>query len=287
VKAWTLDAFDAAPALRDDLPEPVAGTGEAVINVKATSVNPVDAAIIGGFLRGTAEYRFPVLLGRDFAGVADGSEVFGFVTAVGSEGVQRGAWAERIAVPADMYLAVKPTTLSTAAAGAAGLAGVTALLCVEAVAPRVGERVLIVGATGGVGSLAIQLAAAAGAHVVAPGLEIDRAYLRALGAVEVPPRGSAVSCDALIDLVSQDADAFAANAVGLREGGATSSPLPGIGDRGAYVAATSDPTAVARLGELIDAENIKVPICEAFSFGQIPDALSALREHKQGKLSVV
>ena len=280
-----MDAFDAAPGLRDDLPEPEPGTGELVVAVKATSVNPVDPAIIGGFLRGMADYRFPVTLGRDFAGVAEGSEVFGMVSPVGTEGVHRGAWAERIAVPADMHLAPKPASLSVAEAGAAALAGVTALLCVEALDLKAGERVLIVGANGGVGSFAVQLCAAAGARVIAPALEIDRAYLEGLGAAEVPERGSAPEADALIDLVSMDAEAFAANAANVS--GKMSSPLPGIGERGAYIAAVSDPTAVARLGELIEAESIKVPICEAFGFGEIPAALSALGEHKQGKLSVV
>ena len=88
MKAWTLDAFDAAPTLRDDLPEPA---GEIIVAVKATSVNPVDAAIAAGMLRGMAEYTFPVTLGRDFAGVtAAGDEVFGFVAHAGPD-VHAGA----------------------------------------------------------------------------------------------------------------------------------------------------------------------------------------------------
>jgi NADPH2:quinone reductase len=287
MKAWALDGFDTAPALRDDLPEPVADEGEWVVSVKASSVNPVDPALAAGFLRGMADYQFPVVLGRDFAGVVEdtGEAVFGFVSPVGPDGVHRGAWAERIAVPGDMLIAPKPESLSMAEAGAAALAGVTALLCVEALRLEGGERVLIVGASGGVGAFAVQFAAAAGARVIAPALEIDEAYLRDLGAAEVVPRGTAPEADALIDLVSQDAESFAANAANVI--GAASSPLLGIGERGAYIAAVSDPTAVGRLGELIDAQGITVPICEAFSFGQVPEALSALGEHKRGKLSVV
>src|SRR5690349_14876742 len=151
MKAWTLDAFDAAPALRDDLPEP---EGDGIVAVKATSVNPVDLWIIRGAMQQYAEYAFPVVLGRDFCGVADdGEEVFGFVGAMGGNGVKDGAWAERIAAPP--FIAPKPPSLSRAEAGAAGLAGVTALLCVEAVDPRPGERVLVVGANGGTGAFVV------------------------------------------------------------------------------------------------------------------------------------
>ena len=55
----------------------------------------------------------------------------------------------------------------------------------------------------------------------------------------------------------------------------------------AGVSAVSDPARVARLGALIDEHSLRVPICEGFSFGQVPEALEAFREHKQGKLSVV
>jgi NADPH:quinone reductase len=297
MKAFTLDGFDAVPGLRDDLPEPTPATGELVVAVKATSVNPVDLWVASGGLRAFAPYRFPVTLGRDFAGVVEqgagefsaGDEVFGFVPASGPE-VQRGAWAERIAVPGDLLVARKPATLSMAEAGAAALAGVTALLCVEALRLEGGERVLIVGASGGVGAFCVQLCVRSGATVIAPALAIDREFLAGLGAAEVPARGTVPEgVDALIDLVSADADSFAANAATLEEGGAASSALPGIGtgERRHQVAAVSDPTGVARLGELIDAEGLGVPICEAFGFGELGAALTAMGEHKQGKLSVV
>src|SRR3954452_18637152 len=124
MKAFTLDGFDAAPGHRDDLPEPVAADGELVVAVKATSVNPVDRTVISGGLRSFATYEFPVTLGRDFAGVvergagefADGDEVFGFLSPVGPD-VHRGAWAERIVVPAGMLVGHRPGTVTIAEAG--------------------------------------------------------------------------------------------------------------------------------------------------------------------------
>ena len=265
MKAWTLEAYDGAPALREDIEEP---GGDLIVSVKATSVNPVDTWVIAGAMREFAQYSFPVVLGRDFAGVtADGEEVFGMVGPIGANGVKDGAWAERIAAPP--FMAPKPASLSMAEAGAATLAGVTALLCVEAVDVQPRERVLVVGANGGAGAFAVQLCVARGATVIAPALEIDHAYLQGLGVGELVERGEQPAADAVIDLVATEA--FADRYV---------SSLTGV-------AAVSDPSAVARLGELIDAHGLKVPICEGFNFGEIPAALSALGEHKQGKLSVV
>ncbi|MDA0172873.1 hypothetical protein OJ998_27475 [Solirubrobacter taibaiensis] len=270
MKAWTLDAFDAAPGLRDDLPEP---EGELIVAVKATSVNPVDMWVASGGMGAFAEHVFPVTLGRDFAGVTDaGEEVFGFIPPVWPN-VHRGAWAERIAVT-EGFIAPKPAALSMAEAGAAGLAGVTGLLAVEAIAPQPGERILVVGATGGVGAFVVQLCVAAGAKVIAPALEIDEAYLRGLGVEDVVAREERPDADAVIDLVA-----------GAPYGPRFASPLPD--DTGGYgVDASSDPGAVARLGAAIEEHGIRVPICEAFTFGQVELALEALGEHKQGKLSV-
>src|SRR5690348_2223381 len=108
MKAFVLDDFDTEPRLRDDLPEPEPGEGELTVRVLASSVNPIDNAIAGGMLRQFADYRFPGVLGRDFAGVVErvaddlpgyevGDEVLGRVQGAGAE-VHAGAWAELIAV---------------------------------------------------------------------------------------------------------------------------------------------------------------------------------------------
>ena len=90
MRAFTLDGFDTQPGLRDDLPEPRAAEDGLLVRVHASSVNPVDAFVAMGALKDMAEHRFPVTLGRDFAGVVEavgsdvsrfgvGDEVFGFV----------------------------------------------------------------------------------------------------------------------------------------------------------------------------------------------------------------
>jgi len=91
MRAFTLDSFESQPRLRDDLPTPAVGAGEVLVRVQASSVNPADAAIAAGMLRGMAEYEFPVTLGRDFAGVVEdvGSAVSRYEAGGGPEARQR------------------------------------------------------------------------------------------------------------------------------------------------------------------------------------------------------
>ena len=75
MRAFTLDAFGAQPALRDDSPEPHAGDNELVVRIHASSVNPVDVFIAAGALKEMVEHEFPVTLGRGYAGVVDDGRV--------------------------------------------------------------------------------------------------------------------------------------------------------------------------------------------------------------------
>ena len=105
MRAVTLGAFDTAPIVRDDFPEPVAGAGAIVVRVQASSANPVSNAIVAGMLKEMVEHDFPVVLGRDYAGSVEqvgagvegyavGDEVFGFVLAADpGRTVHEGSWA--------------------------------------------------------------------------------------------------------------------------------------------------------------------------------------------------
>ena len=183
MRGFALSEFGTQPSLRDDLAEPELGVSDILIRVRASSLNPVDVFIAAGALQGMAEHVFPVILGRDFAGTVQqvgsdvgryrvGDEVVGFLLHA-NPAVHEGSWAELIAVPEDNYVTAKPPTLDFEHAGAAPLAAVTALAALDALAPTAGETVLVVGATGGVGSFFVQLAAAAGATVIAPALTED------------------------------------------------------------------------------------------------------------------
>lgn len=277
------------------------------MRVQASSVNPVDNAIAAGMLKGAFEHDFPVILGRDFAGVVEqagrgatlavGADVFGFVLHA-DPAVGRGTWAERIAV-AEGRVALRPSGVDLAAAGATPLAGITALSCVDALGLQAGESVLVVGATGGVGAFAIQLAALAGADVIAPALREDEEYLAGLGVRSTVERDGDVAAavrslhpdgvDAVIDLVSHTPDAFAVYEAALKPGGRASSPLTGVeaGPGRFPVMARPDVAALDRLGALLQTGSLRVPIHGSYGFEAAAEALAALpATHTQGKLAL-
>lgn len=304
MRAFTLDSFDSHPALRDDIPEPRLASNEMLVRVHASSINPVDVFIAAGALKEMAEHEFPVILGRDFAGVVEqlgsdvsryrvGDEVFGFLLHANPT-VHDGSWAELITVPEDNLVAAKPRSLDFAYAGAAPLSAITAIAAVDALAPAEGESVLVVGATGGVGSFFVQLVAAAGANVIAPGLPDDHEYLRGLGVSELVDRNADVATairelnpdgvDALLDVVSQTPDASL-----LKDGGRLASPLGAAGEGPGRFNLMAQPTPanLGRLAELLDNGVLRVPIQRSYPLELTGEALQALpTTHTQGKLAL-
>ncbi|RAK69384.1 NAD(P)-dependent alcohol dehydrogenase [Hymenobacter edaphi] len=172
-------------------PTPEPRADELLVRVHASSVNPVDWKIRGGDLKLVSGFRFPQIPGRDVAGVVErvgaavrefrpGDRVFGMVDSLG------GANAEYAVLPARVAAAL-PASLSFEQAAAVPLAGLTALQALrDRGGLQAGERVLINGASGGVGTLAVQLARLLGAgHVVATCGARNAALVRGLGADEV------------------------------------------------------------------------------------------------------
>ncbi len=306
MRAVTLDSFDAAPAVRDDLPVPTATAEGLVVRVRASSVNPVDNAIAAGMLREMVGHDFPVILGRDYAGTVEaigvnvegyavGDEVFGFLLHANPT-VHEGGWAESIAVTPGMQVAPKPASLDLAAAGAAPLAGIAALAAIDALALSEGNTILIVGATGGVGSFAVQLAARAGASVIAPALPEDADYLRNLGASEHPDRDGEIvaavrerhpdGVDALLDLVSYAPGAFDG---ALKDGAriASSNGAAGEGTGRTNVMAVPSEDNLRRLAALLDDGTLQVHIHDTFELDRAADAMQVLAtEHVRGKLAI-
>jgi NADPH:quinone reductase len=198
----------------------------------------MDRAIADGGWKEAMPASFPLILGADMAGVIEsvgegagkflpGDQVFGqlLIPPLGTA----GTYAEYIAVTEDAPLARLPNGLEPSVAAALPTAGVTALEIVESVEPLNGKTVLIVGAAGGVGSFATQLAAKAGAQViaVAPAAADDR--MRDYGAAKTLDRTKTsvaetvqgmhpYGIDVLVDVAS-DAGAFATLAALVRPGG--------------------------------------------------------------------
>ena len=165
-----------------DVDEPAAAESEAVIQVRATALNFGEVHFIDrmrkpGEVPGWDAAGVVVQAAADGSGPPVGSRVVGFHGA--------GGWAQRRTVPTE-NLAILPDSVEFGPAAALPVAGVTALQALRRLGPVVGRRVLITGASGGVGRFAVQLAARAGAHVIAAvGSEARGAGLRDLGAAEV------------------------------------------------------------------------------------------------------
>jgi NADPH2:quinone reductase len=306
MKAVTLDALGTPPALREDLPAPTPAANEVLVRVRASSANPVDNAIAAGMLSGMVEHEFPVTLGRDYAGVVEqvgsnitryavGDDVYGFLPHANPT-VHDGTWAELITVPEDTSIARKPPGVDLATAGAAPLAGITAMTAIDALQVSEGDTVLVVGATGGVGSFALQLAAHAGATVIAPALPEDEEYLRGRGVSELLDRDADIAAavrerypdgvDALLDVVSYAPGAFDA---ALKQGGRVASPNSAAGDGPGRTNVLAQPTTenLERLAGLLDAGTLEVAVQDTYELARAGEALQALgTTHTQGKLAI-
>jgi NADPH2:quinone reductase len=309
MKAFTLDSFDTLPGLREDLPVPTPADNEVLVRVHASSVNGADGAIAAGMLGGMVDHEFPVVLGRDYAGVveqvgsrvtryAEGDEVYGFLPHANPT-VHDGSWTELIVVPENNFVARKPTGLELAAAGAAPLAGITAMSALDALDLSGGDTVLVVGANGGVGSFAVQLAAHSSATVIAAGLPEDEDYLRDLGVSEVLERETDIvavlrerhpdGVDALLDLVSYTPEDFNVYAAALKPVGRGASPNSAAGDEPGRtnVMAVPSPENLERLGQLLNAGTLRVPVRSTYGLDQAGKALRAFgTTHIQGKLGI-
>src|SRR5215217_2992752 len=308
MRAITLEDFDSSPGLGEDLPAPTPADDEVLVRVSASSVNPVDNSIAAGMLKEMVAHEFPVTLGRDFAGIveqagsevsglSEGAEVFGFNPGM-SPAVHEGTWAELIAVPESMATR-KPEGVDTASAGAAPLAAITALAAIDALGVSEGDTVLIVGANGGVGSFAVQLAANAGARVIAPALPEDEEYLKELGVNEILPREADIAAlvherypegiEALLDLVSYAPEGFDTHAEVLKDDGRGASPLSaaGEGSERHNVGAVPSQENLQRLARLLEARTLWVPVQRTYELEQAGEGLRGLAtEHTQGKWAI-
>lgn len=186
------------PLQEADVPEPTVGEHDVLVRVEAAGLNPLDEKIRAGEFKQILPYKLPLILGNDVAGtvVRVGTAVRGFKP--GDEVYARphqdriGTFAERIAV-AEGDLALKPASISMEEAGSLPLAALTAWQAlVERGKLRPGQKVLIHAGAGGVGSIAIQLAAHLGASVATTASGSNADFVRALGA------------DTVIDYRTQD-----------------------------------------------------------------------------------
>lgn len=190
MRAFAIDEFGAQGSIHE-LPDPTPGEGQVRVRVEAASVNPADLGMLSGAYKDFMPHHFPLVPGLDLAGTVDslgpgvealavGDPVFGVH---GKMSVGEGAFAE-YAIASVATIARRPEDVDAPFGTALSLAGVSALEMVDAAAPRPGDIVVIVGATGGIGSIATQLVAAHNATPVAVTRAVNHAYARELGAAE-------------------------------------------------------------------------------------------------------
>jgi NADPH:quinone reductase-like Zn-dependent oxidoreductase len=311
MKALALANFDSPPTLLD-LPLPEPDAGQVRVRIRAAALNGMDRAIAGGMVKGMAEYQFPVVIGRDGAGVVDavgdgvdhvsvGEEVIGHIFF--GPTLQDGTIAEYAVLPADEVVA-KPATVDFTDAAALPLAGAAAIAVIDAAEVQTGQRVLIAGASGGVGSFAVQLAAARGTTVIATGLPDDVERLQRLGASKVVDYREDVAenvlanggeADALLDLVSFDPDSFGKLARTVRRGGkaastaggATEEALEAAGLTGQVIMAMPNHETLTKLIAEIERGVLRVEVEKTLPFDEAAQALETFTNgHTTGKIVI-
>jgi NADPH:quinone reductase-like Zn-dependent oxidoreductase len=311
MRALHVPAAGERPEL-SDLPVPEPTQGQVLIRVKAAGLNPFDNTLASGMMAEMIEHAYPLVLGRDAAGVVEkvgpgvegiavGDEVFGHVLLIPP--VQAGTLAEYAVLPA-AGTAPKPTGLDWVTAAALPLAGAAATAAVDAIDPQAGQVVLIVGATGGVGASAIQLLAARGVTVLATGTADDTERLTALGAATVidytvGPVADQVRAsypdgiDALIDLVAYAPDDLPLTAV--RKGGKVASSLGAANDQalaaagltGTNIMAMPTREVISSLADQVLAGTLTINVTDILPLDRAADGLAVLASGQaRGKIVV-
>jgi NADPH2:quinone reductase len=310
--AVTVNEYGGAPVLTE-LPNPQPGPEQILIKVRAAGMNPMDRLIADGAWKARMNATFPLVPGSDFEGVvtavgdgeakfAPGDELFGqlLIEPLGSA----GTYAEYVAVPDDASVARVPSGLDPVVAATLPTAGVTALEMVESLQPLGLKTVLISGATGGVGSFATQLAANAGAHVIATAQASAADRMRGYGAAEtidytaasVPDavrREHPEGIDALID-VANDADGFAALATLVRPGGtavttrhiADAKALAAAGVTGVNFQNRVTPDVLERLANAVVSGRIVAPPITRIELDDVPAAMHGEGADRDGKIVI-
>ena len=307
MRAVVLPEFGSPIEVRD-IPTPEPGMGEVRVRVHAASVNGFDLAVANGYLNGMMEHRFPVVIGKDFAGIVDavgegvseyqtGDRVFGVVT---KSYLGDGSFGQYVTVPVAVGIAKLPDSVDFVEGAALGLAGTAARALVDAASLSTGSTVLVVGATGGVGTQVVQLAAKTGATVIATAhTDEERKLVGGLGADDtVDYTGDIASLvrqthptgvDAVVHLAGDPAAILPA----LKPGGTFASTLLGSADQlpaedASVVAVYANPTTdtLDTLAHNHAQAHTAVTVQRHYPLDEAPAALADFGRGTLGKLVI-
>lgn len=295
---------DGPRLLELEVPDPE--TGQVRVRVEVATLNGFDTVVAAGRVWATMRHEFPVVLGRDFAGVVEstgpgvvglaaGDRVCGVVPA---SPLRDGSLTGALTLVAGAVVPI-PAGVDTEGAAALGLAGVTALDLVDALAVSAQDTVLVVGATGGVGLYAVQLAVGRGARVLATARDDrGRDLVLGVGAIEavdytggILTAARAIAPDGVTAVVHAAGDPAGLGSL-LRPGGRLASVLgaseEAVGGDVTVLRVSAKPTR-EKLESLLDAVAagaLRMPMTRTFPLVRASDALSHFTAHKVGKLLV-
>ena len=310
MKAIILKDFGGVEQLElTELPTPVIGEGEVLVQVKAISINPVDVKTRAGKgAAGKLKGENPMIQGWDIAGIVTeskaeefeaGDEVFGMVNFPG----HGRAYAEYVAAPADQ-LALKPGAVNFESAAATTLAALTAWQAFSDHGRlRAGQRVLIHAAAGGVGHFAVQIARHTGAYVIGTASAENRDFVLGLGANECIDYKAQ-----RFEEVVKDID-FVLDTIGgeyidrslqvIKKGGTMvsipSSANAGVQEKakakgifGATMMVQSSGEDMQHIAQLLGDGALRAEVSKVFAFGQMAEAHLAVETGKtRGKVVVI
>jgi NADPH:quinone reductase-like Zn-dependent oxidoreductase len=300
-RAVKFDAYGGLEVLKVvEVDRPAAGQGEVLVRVKAAGINPGETMIRKGAFAELWPATFPSGQGSDFAGVVEeagdgaanvrvGDEVIGFTH-------NRASQAEFVVVDA-RNLVPRPANVSWEQAGALFVAGTTAYAAVRSVALSAGDTVVVSGAAGGVGSIAVQLARNSGAKVIGLASEVNHAWLSDHGVIPIS-YGSRIE-DRIRIASEGKIDAFIDTFGGgyvelaLKLGIApkridtiidfAAAEKYGVKTAGSMDAASAD--VLGQLAALMSAGRLEIPIAKVFPLDDVRDAYQELEQrHTRGKI---
>jgi NADPH:quinone reductase-like Zn-dependent oxidoreductase len=283
-----------------EVDRPIPGPGKVLVRVKAAGINPGEASIRKGVFADRWPSTFPSGHGSDLAGVveeigpdvtnvAPGDEVIGFTN-------DRSSQAELVLVDAS-NLVPRPPNVSWEQAGALFVAGTTAYAAVRSVALNAADTVVVSGAAGGVGSIAVQLARNAGAKVIGLAGEANHKWLTDHGVipiaygdgVEVRIRAaSGEKVDAFVDTFGGGYVELALK-LGVPKNRIdtiidfAAAAKHGVKTEGNHQAASAD--VLAQLAGQLAAGRLEIPIAKVYPLAEVRDAYRELEQrHTRGKI---
>jgi NADPH:quinone reductase-like Zn-dependent oxidoreductase len=287
--------------------EPVLKPGQVLVEVYASSINPFDNIVLAGYMEKMMPLKFPTTMGGDFSGVVSkvfdgeaeykvGDQVYG--QAIVFNGGS-GSFAEQVASNAKS-LALKPNNIDFLESASLPLVGSSAIQAIEDnIKLSTGQKILIHGAAGGIGSITVQIAKSIGAYVAVTVSGKDKEFAKQLGADEVIDHNNQKfeeilkDYDAVYDTIGGEITDRSFKV--LKNGGILASmkgqPNPELatkfGVTGIAINTQTNSERLKRLTQLVESGIVKPRVDKIFSLDQIKDAFVYKQSaHPQGKVVI-